>query len=88
MQTVDFQFLASLDDVVRRQHGRVGGRFFSVGFHFHPSGDSAQSFPAREVGYVQEGVVESGQDVSYSENLLVGLEKGVEKGIEEEKKLQ
>lgn len=51
----------------------VGRRFFSVSLDLHSTGDSSVGFSAGEIGNVDEGVVESCQDVADSELVLVLL---------------
>lgn len=42
----------------------VGGGLLSVGLDLHAAGDSSVGLAAGQVGHVDEGVVESGQDVA------------------------
>ena len=49
----------------------IWGTLFSVRLHFHASSDSDVSFSAREISYVDEGVVEGSHDVADSEHVFL-----------------
>lgn len=68
VESVDFEVLASVDDIKGSQHSGIRGRLFSVWFDFHAAGDSDESFSAGEVGHVDEGVIPGGQDVAHAEH--------------------
>ena len=59
-----------LGDVLGGQHSGVGRGLVSVGLHLHSSGDPTDGLTARQVGHVDEGVVEGGVDVSHTEHHL------------------
>ena len=73
VQGADLELLASLDDVMGSHHSGIGGRFFSISFDFHTTGDSDQGFAAREIGHVNKGVIEGSQDVGHSEDSFAFL---------------
>lgn len=50
----------------------IWGRLFSIGLDLHTSSDLAVGFSARQIGHVDEGVVEGGQQVDDSEGVLLG----------------
>ena len=49
----------------------IGRRLFSIGLNLHSSGDSEVGFSSREIGHVDESVVEGGKEMDDSENVLV-----------------
>ena len=51
-------FLRVRTDVLGRQHGSVGGGLVTVGLDLHATGDTGDGFAARQIGDVDEGVVE------------------------------
>ena len=64
MESGDTNLLASCSDILSCQHCCVGGRLVPVGLDLHSSSDSRDCLLAREIRYVNEGVVERGKDVS------------------------
>ena len=74
VEGVDAEGLESGVHVGGGHHGGVRAAFFSVGLDFHASGDSGVGFSAGEVGDVDEGVVERGEDVAHCEEKLLALE--------------
>merc|ERR1719427_1496329 len=69
VEGVDAQNFASLRDILGGQHGGIRGSLVSVGFDLHASGDAADGLAPREVGHVDEGVVEGGVDVGDAEHV-------------------
>lgn len=63
-------------DVLGSQHGGVGRRLVTVGFDLHSTGDTGDGFAAGQIGDVDEGVVERGEDAGNAENELA-LESAV-----------
>lgn len=62
--------LAPDGHVLSGKHGRVGGGLVAVGLHLHATGHAHDGLTARQIGHVDEGVVEAGEDVSHAEDLL------------------
>ena len=58
VQSGDAELLAALGDVLGGQHGGVRGRLVAVGLDLHAAGDTGDGFAARQIGHVDEGVVE------------------------------
>lgn len=75
MKTVNPKLLAAGSDVLGSQHGSVGGGLVTVGLDLHATGDTADGLTAREIGDVDEGVVEAGEDASNTENELICAQK-------------
>lgn len=63
-------------DVLGSQHGGVGRRLVTVGLDLHSTGDTGDGFAAGQIGDVDEGVVEGGEDAGNAENELA-LESAV-----------
>jgi len=61
VESGDADLLALGSDVLGGQHGGVRRRFVSVGLDLHSTGDSGDGLLAREIGDVDEGVVEPGR---------------------------
>lgn len=57
-------------DVLSSQHGGVGGGLVTVGLDLHATGDTADGLTAGQIGDVDEGVVEGGEDTSNAEDEL------------------
>jgi hypothetical protein len=57
-------------DVLGRQHGSVWGGLVTVSLDLHATGDTGDGFAARQIGDVDEGVVEGGEDAGNAENEL------------------
>ena len=70
MQAVDAELLAADGDVLSRQHGGVWGGLVTVGLDLHATSDTADGLAAAEIGNVDEGVVEAGEDASDAEDEL------------------
>lgn len=96
MKGVDAEFLASLGDILRGQHGSVRGGLVPIGLDFHASSHTADGFAAtgitqkvshlstykarfpskrlpvviylREIGDVDESVIEGCEDTCDAEN--------------------
>jgi len=76
----DADLLAARSNVLRGKHGSVRGGLVAVSLDLHTTGDAAESFAARQIGHVDEGVVEGSEDVRNSEHLLSLRDLGPEAG--------
>jgi hypothetical protein len=54
----DTDFLATGGNVLSGQHGGVGRAFVTIGLHFHTTSNTGNGFTAREIGDMDEGIVE------------------------------
>ena len=63
-------------DVLSSQHGGVGGGLVTVGLDLHATGDTRDGFAARQIGDVDEGVVERGEDAGNAEDELALTDLG------------
>ena len=70
VESSDTKLLALLGDVLGSQHGGVWGGLVTVGLDLHTTGDTGDSFAAGEIGDVDEGVVERGEDTGDAEDEL------------------
>lgn len=70
MESGDAELLALLGDVLGCQHGGVWRRLVTVGLDLHTAGDTGDGFATGEIGDVDEGVVERGEDTSDAEDEL------------------
>ena len=68
----DTDFLALSGNVLGSQHGGVGRRFVSVGLNLHTTSNSGDGFLARQIGDVDEGVVERSENTGNAEHLVSG----------------
>jgi hypothetical protein len=57
-------------DVLGSQHGSVWGGLVTVGLDLHAAGDTGDGFAARQIGDVDEGVVEGRKDAGNAEDEL------------------
>jgi hypothetical protein len=57
-------------DVLGRQHGSVWRRLVTVGLDLHATGDTGDGFAARQIGDVDEGVVEGRENAGNAEDEL------------------
>lgn len=57
-------------DVLSSQHSGVGGGLITIGLDLHATGDTGDGFAARQIGDVDEGVVERGEDAGNAEDEL------------------
>lgn len=48
----------------------IGGGFLSISLDLHSTGDSSVGLTAGQVGHVDEGIVECGQDVADTKDVL------------------
>lgn len=71
VQAVDAKLLASGSDVLGSQHGSVGRGLVTISLDLHATGDTADSLAAGEIGDVDEGIVEAGEDTSNTEDELI-----------------
>lgn len=60
-------------DVLGRQHGSVGRRLVTIGLDLHATGDTRDGFATRQIGDVDEGIVEGGEDAGNAEDQLALL---------------
>jgi hypothetical protein len=81
VEGADLKLFASINDVMGSHHSGVGRRFFSVGLDLHTTGNTDQGFTTRQIGNVDESVIESGQNVSNSEDCFSFLKVKNEKTI-------
>lgn len=63
-------------DVLGSQHSGVGGGLVTVGLDLHATGDTRDGFAARQIGDVDEGVVERGEDAGNAEDELALTDLG------------
>lgn len=80
MQCRNTQFFTAGGDILGGKHGRVGGGFVAVGLYFHAAGDADESFSPREIGDMDEGIVEGGEEMGYGENFFTLDEVGYGSG--------
>jgi hypothetical protein len=57
-------------DVLSRQHGSVWGGLITVSLDLHATGDTGDGFAARQIGDVDEGIVEGRENAGNAENEL------------------
>ncbi len=69
MESGDAELLAANSDILGGKHRSVGRRLVSVSLDLHTSGHSHDSLSTRQVSDVDEGVVETCEDVSSCETL-------------------
>ena len=74
----DADLLALDGDVLGSQHGGVGGSLITIGLDLHASGNTGDGFTASQISDVNEGIVEGGEDVGNTEDLLVTADLGTE----------
>lgn len=58
----DAELLAAGRNVLSSQHGSVGRGLITIGLDLHTTGNTADGFAATQIGDVDEGVVERGED--------------------------
>ena len=63
-------------DVLGSQHGGVGGGLVTVGLDLHATGDTRDGFAARQIGDMDEGIVERGEDAGNAEDELALTDLG------------
>jgi len=66
----DAELLASEGDVLGGKHGGVRAGLVAVGLDLHAAGDADEGLAAGEVGNVDEGVIEGGEQVGNAEYFL------------------
>jgi hypothetical protein len=66
----DTQFFALSSHVLGGKHGSVRRGFVTISLYLHSSGNSDECFTAREIGNMDEGVVEGGKKVGDSEDFF------------------
>lgn len=66
----DAELLAPEGDVLGGKHGGVRAGLVAVGLDLHAAGDADEGLAAGEVGHVDEGVIEGGEEVGNAEYLL------------------
>ena len=69
-------FLQVRTDVLGSQHGGVGGGLVTVGLDLHATGDTRDGFAARQIGDVDEGIVERGEDAGNAKDELALTDLG------------
>lgn len=65
------------------KHGSVGRGFVPIGLDFHSTSDTYESFPSREIGNVDEGIVEGGEEMGHGEDFFALDEVGYSSGTVE-----
>jgi len=68
------QFLALFGNVLGGKHSGVRGGFVAVGLDLHSSGDPYQRFSSRQIGDVNECVIERGKQVGNTEDFFSVLD--------------
>lgn len=80
VESGDTDFLASDGDVLSGQHGSVRRGLVTIGLDLHTTGNTGDGLLTGEIGDVNEGIVEGGENVSYSEDKLTLFGVGAEGG--------
>jgi hypothetical protein len=70
-------FLGVRTDVLGCQHGSVGRGLVTIGLDLHATGDTGDGFAARQIGDVDEGVVEGSEDTGNAEHKLALLKRSI-----------
>jgi len=70
VESSNTELLAASSNVLGCQHSGVGRGFIAVGLDLHAASDTRDGFAAREIGDVDEGVIEGGEDASDAEDEL------------------
>lgn len=65
-------------DVLGSQHSGVGGGLVTVGLDLHATGDTGDGLTARQIGDVDEGIVERGEDAGNAEDELALADLGAQ----------
>jgi hypothetical protein len=65
-------------DVLGSQHGGVGRRLVTVGLDLHATGDTRDGLATRQIGDVDEGVVERGEDAGNAKDELALADLGTQ----------
>merc|ERR1719509_240940 len=82
VQGGDAERLNFLSDILGSQHSSVRGCLVPVSLHLHAASNSGDGFTARQVGDVDESVVERGEDVSHSEHKLTFANLGTKGNLD------
>eukprot|EP01139_Manchomonas_bermudensis_P010013 Amastigsp_a339830_623.p2 type:complete len:161 gc:universal Amastigsp_a339830_623:498-16(-) len=72
----DATLLALLGNLLSSHHSSVGRSLIAIRLHHHAAGDTANGLLARQIGDVQEGVVERRKDVRDAEDVLALADDG------------
>lgn len=78
VESGDSEFLAASGDILGCQHGGVGRALVTVGLDLHATGDTGDGFAARQIGDVDEGVIERGKDTGNTEDEFTLADLGSE----------
>ena len=78
MEGGDANLLALDGNILGSQHSGVGGGLITISLDLHTSGNTGDGFTASQIGNVDEGIVERGEDVGNTENLLITTDLGTE----------
>lgn len=70
VESVDTELLATGSNILSSQHGSVRRRLVTVSLDLHTTGDTADGFATTQIGDVDEGIVEGGEDTGNAENEL------------------
>lgn len=70
VQGSDTELTAPDRDVLGSQHGGVGGGLITVSLDLHTTGNTADGLTTREIGDVDEGIVEGSKDVGNTKDEL------------------
>jgi hypothetical protein len=70
----DAQFLALFGNILGGKHSGVWGGFISVSLDLHSSGDADQCFSSRQIGNVNECIIERGKQVGNTEDFFSVLD--------------
>ena len=68
VKSVHTEFLAADGNVLGGKHGSVGRRLITISLHLHSTGDTGQSFLARQISDVHESVIEVSKDLGNTPN--------------------
>lgn len=70
VEGVDANLLAAGSNVLGGKHGGVGRRLVVVGLDLHTTSDTRDGLTAREIGDVDESIVERGKDAGNAKDKL------------------
>jgi hypothetical protein len=79
MQSRNPDLATTSSNILRRQHSCVRRRLVTIGFDFHTASDTGDGFLAREIGDMDECIVERGKDVGDGEDAFTFGDLGTER---------
>jgi hypothetical protein len=81
VESVDTEFLTLGSNLLSSQHSSIRRRLITISLNLHTTSNTRDGFTTREIGNVNEGIVERSKDVGNTENEFTFTDLGAKSDL-------